>query len=70
MSQEARDFARSFPVLQDARHLADYDPSIQFLPSDASYFIDAAEAAMSAFDRIPPDEKADILALMLVGARG
>jgi hypothetical protein len=70
VSQEMRDFASAFPSLQDARHLADYHPSTQFLPSDASSIIDGAELAMDAFDRTTPEEQADVLALLMVGARG
>ena len=69
VSQDMRDFAGAFPALQDARHHADYDPAAVFLPSDVSSLIDAAEVAMDAFDRTAPDEQADVLALMLVGAR-
>jgi hypothetical protein len=36
VSQETRDFAGSFPALQEIRHLADYDPTIVFLASDVS----------------------------------
>jgi hypothetical protein len=32
--------------------------------------VDGAESAMDAFDRVAPDEQADVLALMMVGARG
>jgi hypothetical protein len=70
VSQDMRDFAGAFPALQDARHLADYDPSVELLPSDVSSLVDAAEVAMEAFDRCAPDEQADVLALMMVGARG
>lgn len=68
-SQDARDFAGVFPNLQDARHRADYDPAYQLPLSEASFLIDAAELAMGAFDRIVPEEQADNLALMMVGAR-
>lgn len=70
VSQDARNFAGGFSTLQDARHQADYDPSVLFVPSDASGLVEAAYAAMTAFDRIAPDEKADILALTLVNPRG
>lgn len=69
VSQDMRDFAGAFPPLQDARHLADYDPAFQFLPSDASSLIDLAKVGMDAFDRVAPDERTDVLALMMVGAR-
>lgn len=69
VSQDTRDFAFAFPALQAARHLADYDPAVAFLPSEVSSLIDAAGVAMGAFDRISPDEQADVLALMMVKAR-
>jgi hypothetical protein len=69
VSAEMRDFAGILPNLQAARHKADYDPSVQFFPSDAAALIDSAELAIQAFDRIPPGERTDILALMMVGAR-
>jgi uncharacterized protein (UPF0332 family) len=69
VSQDQRDFARAFTDLQDARQRADYDPAARFQPADASDFVDMAEVAMAAFDRIDAREKADVLALLLVGAR-
>ena len=70
VSQDMRDFANVFPALQEARHLADYDPQIQFLPSDVSSLIDAADVEIMAFDQADADERADILALMMVRTRG
>jgi hypothetical protein len=69
VSQDMRDFAGIFPDLQDARHLADYDPAVEFLPSEVSSLVDAAEVAMAAFDRTAPDEQADVLAMMMVRTR-
>lgn len=69
VSQDMRDFAGAFPSLQDARHLADYDPAYQLLPSNVSSLIDTAKVGMDAFDRVAPDERTDVLALMMVGAR-
>lgn len=69
VSQDMRDFAATFLALQEARHLADYDPAARFLPSDAASLVDAAEVAIAAFDRVSPDEQADVLALMMVKAR-
>ena len=70
VSQEIRDFASAFPALQEFRHLADYDPSTRFFLSDVVSIVDVAEVAMDAFERAAGDEKADILALMMVGSRG
>lgn len=69
VSQEARNFVSAFASLQEARHLADYDPLTLFVLSDTADLVDAAEAAMAAFDQIAPEEKADLLALMLVSPR-
>jgi hypothetical protein len=69
VSQDMREFAQSFPGLQDARHLADYDPATRFLPSDVSLLIEEAEAAMAAFDRTTPEEQTDVLALLMVRLR-
>jgi uncharacterized protein (UPF0332 family) len=69
VSQDTRDFAGNFPALQEARHLADYDPTIQFLPSDVASWIDVAEVAIEAFDRIASDEQADVLALLMVRSK-
>ena len=69
VSQDTRDFAGNFPALQEARHLADYDPTVQFLPSDVASWIDVAEVAIEAFDRIASDEQADVLALLMVRSK-
>lgn len=69
VSQDMREFAQTFQVLQDLRLLADYDPASRFLASDVSSLIDEAVSAMAAFDRAPLQEQTDVLALMLVDVR-
>jgi hypothetical protein len=69
VSQHTRDFAGNFPPLQGLRQTADYDPNAQFHPSDVASLVDSAEAAMEVFDLIPPDEQADVLALLMVRSR-
>ena len=69
VSTATREFATSSPVLQDKRHQADYDPSVEFQPPDVRFVIDVATATIEAFDVIDPVEKADVLALLMVGAR-
>jgi hypothetical protein len=51
VSPDMRNFAYAFPVLQDVRHLADYDPTALFQQSDVASLIDATEVAMADFDR-------------------
>ncbi len=69
MSEDMRDFARAFPALQDARHLADYDPTNTFDPVGVLAVITAAEAVIAAFERADPQEQTDVLALMMVRSR-
>ena len=70
VSKDMRVLASIFPSLQEHRHLADYDPRTVFLSSNVSSLIDAADQAIKAFDRVAPDEQADVLALMMVKAKG
>ena len=70
VSQDLRDFAGAFSALQEARHLADYDPNAVFDPTDVFDLVNAAELAMIAFDRVEPAEQTDVLALMMVKTRG
>jgi hypothetical protein len=69
VSLEARGFAGRFVVLQDARHLADYDPTETFIQTDVDELLDSAEIAIIAFAGIQRDEQSDILALMLSNPR-
>jgi uncharacterized protein (UPF0332 family) len=66
VSQDMRNFAQEFYVLQEARHQADYDPSFSVEPSDVLGLISEAEAGLAALDRADPEERADVLALMMV----
>ena len=70
VSPDMRAFAPAFLELQEARHLADYDPQATFTAKDAETFIGDAEGAISAFDRAEAAERDDVLALMLTSARG
>ncbi len=69
VSQDMRAFANAFANLQEQRHLADYDPTYEFQPSDVVSLMDTANVAIAAFDRAAPDEQADVLALMMVRGR-
>ena len=69
VGQEVRTFAGAFVQLQQARHEADYDPTVTFEPSGVRAYLQMMADAIAAFERIPPDEKADILALLMVKAR-
>ena len=69
VSQDMRGFAEIFSALQDARHLADYDPAALFLTTDVLSLMDEAETALAAFDRAPPQEQTDVLALLMLRVR-
>ena len=68
-SQHMRDFASTFPELQDARHAADYHPTYGVALSQAISFVDLAGVAITAFERCSIEERDDVLALMLVKLR-
>ena len=70
VSPDMRAFANIFLALQEGRHLADYDPLVDFTAAEAERFIRDAEAAMAAFDRAEPEEWDDVLALMLTSPGG
>ena len=69
VSQDMSDGASASPALQAMRHQADYHPCYEFKQADVDSSIDSAQAAMDAFDRVAPDEQADMLALLMVGVR-
>ncbi len=69
ISRDMRDFASAFPMMQEERHVADYDPAASFEPSGARDLIGTAENAIAAFGRSLPEEQADILALFMVKPR-
>lgn len=70
MSQQIQDFAATFITLQERRHTADYDPAAMFLASEVLAVVDEAERAIIAFDGAPPIERLDVLAMLMVKARG
>ena len=70
VSTDMRVLASNFAMLQERRHLADYDPCAAFLPSAVASIVYAAEEAIKAFDRVAPDEQTDVLALMMVKTKG
>nr|WP_294543481.1 hypothetical protein [uncultured Rhodopila sp.] len=70
VSQDMRDFAGAFVTLQDARHVADYDLAADFNLLASTGLVETAGFAIAAFDRTLPEEKADVLALMLANSRG
>jgi len=64
-----RDFASGFTEMQEARHLADYDPAAVFEPSNARNLIEVAENAIGAFRHAEPSEQTDVLALLMIKPR-
>jgi hypothetical protein len=64
-----RDSASTFVALHASRQRADYDPQAPFCHSEAIATVAEAASAIEAFDRTTDEERADVLALMLVAAR-
>ncbi len=62
-------FCNEFVGLQQLRHLADYDPQATFFQEDALAAVASAKQAVAALNTAPPNERADLLALLLVDAR-
>lgn len=69
LGTDIREFAALFPLLQDARHTADYDPRARFVVSDVATLLREVERAIEAFHAAPPAERTDVLALLMVRAR-
>ncbi len=69
VSLDMRTFSEYFGGLQDVRELAAYDPIALFSPSDAFDTVLLAETALATFDRVADDERANVLALMLLNPR-
>lgn len=51
--KDIEDFANLFYELQIERHTADYDPSSSFSKSDVLSLIEATEASIKAFNKVP-----------------
>lgn len=66
---ELRAFATNFVLLQQLRHMADYDPQVSLLVSDAEDAILAADEGIKALLRAPEDDRTDFLALLLTNLR-
>lgn len=69
VSQDMQSFAEAFVALHDQRELADYDPLLVITQQDVVDAVVAADLALLAFDATAEDERADVLALMLVSGR-
>ncbi len=69
MSAILQTYARIFVTIQQRRHAADYDPGAVFSQADAKGILDEVQSAFAIFLGLDHDEKADLLALALVGAR-
>lgn len=68
-SENLRQFAAGFLRTQALRHLADYDPSIEFMLHDVVDLIDEAEGAVETFLNIDEAERSGVISLMLFGGR-
>jgi hypothetical protein len=61
-----RDVANAFVVLQEGRHLADYDPFVSFFRRDVDAYIQQAEQAVTALEGASTaDRRTFAVALML-----
>ena len=68
-SQDIRRVATALVTLQKQRHWADYDPRGSISASNARDLIEQAEFAIEALDRIPLDERRNMLVFMMTSVR-
>jgi uncharacterized protein (UPF0332 family) len=64
-----QEFAEAFLELQQKRHSADYDPSIQVKTSDALLAISVARSAIGKFSQSTPARRKAFLTLLLFPPR-
>jgi uncharacterized protein (UPF0332 family) len=57
LTEELKEFADSFVVLQAQRHSADYDPATLMRTSEAKLAIAEAAKAIQLFDNVPQEER-------------
>lgn len=69
MPLAVREFGRSFNILQENRHRADYDPEARFARSDVSNLIDRAETAIQGFLAADVAERRSLAAIVLLRSR-
>ncbi len=69
VSRSIVNFPTIFPDLQQARHTADYHPTDIFNASNVLSLAESAETAIAALDDADPDERADVLALLMLRPR-
>ena len=69
VSFDMQDVAASFTNFHGHRQKADYDPGSQFQYFDVFDILLSADLVITAFKRVLPAEKTDVLALLLVGTR-
>lgn len=59
-------FAENFVLMQDLRHLADYDPDASFSKSEVSQLVQEAERSIGAFKGTPKrDQRAFSIYVLL-----
>lgn len=64
-----RNFAATFTTLQEKRHEADYNPHSRFTRPQVLDLLDAADAAMQEFLRMPRGQLRSVAALVLMQDR-
>jgi len=62
-------FSNAFVALQEALHLADYDPAYRVSRAEARDWVDRAEEALQNLHNAEINEKSEFLAYLLLGRR-
>jgi len=66
---EAKRFGDIFVSMQDHRHLADYDPTEDFVRREVVQLIEEAQGAISDFDRVSLTDRRALAIYMLLRIR-
>ncbi|WP_157932959.1 hypothetical protein [Roseovarius salinarum] len=68
--QEVKDFADAFKQLQEARHIADYDPTTRFNKETAEEKLALAETSITALKNVPSRHKKAFATWVLITSHG
>jgi len=64
------DFADAFVQLQDARHMADYDPMVRPTKEQAQFYAELADQSIKALRSAPSNDRKAFAAWVLITSRG
>ncbi|WP_165899108.1 hypothetical protein [Rhodovulum steppense] len=70
LAPRIHDFADAFVQLQDARHMADYDPMVRPTKEQAQFYTELADQSIKALRSAPNNDRKAFAAWVLITSRG